>query len=645
MSNGVASLNLTKLVADGLKDGLSSVTSKVGEELVGYGLNAILGTKFGQSEQLAQIQSTLTKIDSSLTDLEHQLGSIMKQLSLSEQLLNINGLLNSVSQDQANIKTSWGYFVGYVQKGSITGVELKDLVGGILGTGNAMADSLTSIADVLMTNGQRKGLLDAWVDYAITSMQGTTPSATSIQSWFQYFENSLMLLVQQLYRGMILNVNALVVQGCQESCGDPESQGCQDCLLDSPGTSGTDYLNILFYPLLDSVMEQYVQSINRFLLRFYNPTTFTEQPQFLDNGLLNSIWTRVDLLTSLTIARPGTATNPGFCIRLYTVPNQVSNGAGPPISPSGFGTRNGKFVPPPGFYNGGPGMSNWYKCAYWSNSSTQALASFEQSDISMIEYHWDWGPSLPTVGQPLSGLPNVIPQYYNVCTMQQEQSESDETVVFASWTDSSPILDQCTMGSSYSWGFFYPSYATTHNTKQTDIFSGVWGSFEQSTLTMSCGVTVLYNVFGSASYVSSMNASINYSGSDTEITAILMGTYSSTVGPQNPNVIGSKFTPPANVVISASAGTSQSTNTFLNSTNNNNNPSNPQTSTGSIATASQKLALAENATSEIRLQISLNALYDTTMMLGHDKITTPLSASVTVNSARLAWSQPTLNVS
>ena len=361
MSDDKIALNLSKLVSAGLQSGLSSITTKVGEQLLGYGLNALLGTQFGTDQQLTEILNSLTSVNNSLAAIDSDLKQLMQQLSLTEQILNINGMLDSVGDDLSNITTSWGSFVGYVKKGSIEASELKDLLGNILGDGDAMANALTSIGTLLITNSptthNRKGLLDAWVDFALSNIQGAkvAPSGDTIKTWFQYFENNLMYLVQQLYQGMILNVNALVVQSCQQQCSDPNSQNCQDCLLNSPGTSGSDYLTMLFYPLMKGIMEQYNQSMNRFVLRFYDPTTFATAPEFLDTELLNYIWTRVDLLTSLTLATPKAPENPGFSIRAYLRPSQITTPAsgpkqGPPVTPPGYSQKTGKVIPPPPLY-------------------------------------------------------------------------------------------------------------------------------------------------------------------------------------------------------------------------------------------------------------------------------------------------------
>ncbi|HEU0013929.1 MAG TPA: hypothetical protein VFQ45_09615 [Longimicrobium sp.] len=525
--------DIPKLIGEGITSGLSSAVSSTGTYILGHAVNALFGTNFGDdtSSQLAHMAAELENIENTLVAIDTELSSLENELHLQTSILTYDELLNSLSAARSHINVTWQSFASYVRHGSATPTALDNLISEVIGDGEKMQIDLYQVANTLVTDSalmtDRRGLLDVWVNYSLQSMKAGPPSDETVWQWYQYLENLLMKMLQDLHRGMILVVNAAIAQECRKVCRDPSRPGCHDCIMNQPGTAGLDYLVDPYRELLVAVTGAFRQSVNRFVLACYDPMVFAPRPRFVGQDVLDRIMARVDLLVWLTLRQPSSPADPGIMVRRFLRPGQL---AGASLTPPGLAPQQGKVLEPQAFFRGGLGMSNWYKVPDFTDDAQTALADFDKSDVQTVEYHWAW-PAQPPAGKPLAGsglFSRVVPRYYDTSTLEPASSRGDGTVLLAAFTDPTGILEsplftsqKGTDPSEAGWGY---------NLVKSDGFKSslleTSHSLEGSPHRMHCQVAVEYGEVDQR-----MTRQVTYAGKNTTIALVATGSYAATVWP------------------------------------------------------------------------------------------------------------------
>jgi hypothetical protein len=397
--------------------------------------------------------------------------------------------------------------------------------------------ALTNIGNALLPGSEsdEAGLLSQWTNLLITKINDEVQAGKPAQVLGAYLtlEQNFLGALQYLYQGFGLVLNAKLRTSLQANSTNP------NC-LEIMQTDGTNYLaSPAVAGLLKQLSEQFMLCAHQIVLSQYM-LPLAKSPSFApftSQSDANAAIGRATLMCWL-VNNDSSGANPGICVARYLRPSQLSGGAAPSLTPTGYGANTGTVV---AMNQGKKGAANWYKVVDYQDAACTQILNYASSNVEIARYQWSSPTPVAGTNVPIAGLPSgVTPQYYSTQTLADKDAsgapvtQGDNSVVFGFFIDMSGITENLLWNTANSWSvtnspnptgkdsqYIYwkaTSANTTNPPRSTQGEISITGQFkgDQTTLNTTLGRTLSYvgNGAGSPSLVFCFNGGISIAGMD-----------------------------------------------------------------------------------------------------------------------------------
>ena len=467
-----STFDLMSKATEALSSGLSSAVSVGGKWVVARALNAMgLPTAKDQLKNaIKQINQQLDIITENTEEILFQLNQIDKKLDIQTSKIIISLGFDSIEEYLSNIEAGMTRFCGLIdsggehtdctrfsifQTGTTTSatplkktgaasadkggeakkgeVEIKQFALNTVGSGG-IGDQMTKIVNALLESTGNPGFLNNLADYAIKRMAAdkgmkdgpAVYSHSTLESWVSWVSRIFIEIMTDFSYGMLLMVNA------KDYLNDD---------MESEGKEGLDWLDRIYRPWMEKLVEQYKGVIERLVLSQFEPLAESVEPGFGTNPELTRMFAPVDLLCWQLLKKNENEMSPGIVGRQYLRSSQVNRETpGLTLKPSDeYEESNGALVSIPFNYGGGStsSMPYWYKVVdFHATNNNYHLVLFRDSDVRIVRYEWRFKGTPPAVGGSIGTGDSLklTVNRYDCSTLQPTEEEGPNTVVWAPFT-------------------------------------------------------------------------------------------------------------------------------------------------------------------------------------------------------------------
>jgi hypothetical protein len=467
----ILDINWKSLVGGGLKGAATSAA----EWGLSWALNSIFGIQVGAEKKKAEkqqlidtlnsIQGEMTSMDQSLTNISIQLSSLSEELDIDTQkiIIAINEL--PLGAAVGKIKTHWGSLVQMVdtcvadiskyQGGQSVAAAQTDqtltFANNVIGAWD-IPTALTDLGDALLPGSEsdEAGLLSQWTNLLITKIDAEVQAGKAAQVLNSYLalEQNFLGALQYLYQGFGLVLNAKLRISLENNSTNPNCKAIMQ-------TTGADYLAS---PPVTGVLKQLSQQfmlcahqivLSQYMLPVAKSTSFAP---FTSQSDANTAIERATLACWL-INNDSAGANPGICVARYLRPSQLSGGAAPSLTPTGYAASTGKLgeLSP-------AAAKNWYKVVDYQDAACAQILDYAASDVVIAYYQWSKPSPVAGTNVPIAGLPSgVTPQYYSTHSLADKDAsgapvaQGANSVIFGFLIDMSGITENLLWNTASSW--------------------------------------------------------------------------------------------------------------------------------------------------------------------------------------------------
>jgi hypothetical protein len=486
----ILDINWMSLVTGGLK-GAATSAAKWG---LSWALNSVFGIQVGAEKKKAEkqqlvdtlnaVQSEMTSMAQSLTNISSQLDSLGAELDIDTQEIKIAIGELEVNNAVAKIQTHWGDLVTMVGN-CITDVskvndgqtvdaaqtapsgqsgapaqtdQTLSFANNVIGAWD-IPTALTDIGNALLPGSEsdEAGLLSQWTNLLITKINDEVQAGKPAQVLSAYLtlEQNFLGALQYLYQGFGLVLNAKLRISLEDNNANPNCMAIMQ-------TDGASYLSSSAVAgLLKQLTEQFLLCAHQIVLSQYM-LPLTNSPSFApftSQSDANTAIGRATLMCWL-INNDNAGTSPGICVARYLRPSQLSGGAAPSLTPSGYPASSGQVV---GLNQAQKGavrkeLKSWFKVVDYQDAACTQILSYADSNVQIANYQWSSPPPAAGTTVPIAGLPSgVTPQYYSTQTLTDKDATGapvtpgENAVMFGFFIDMSGITDNLLWSTASSW--------------------------------------------------------------------------------------------------------------------------------------------------------------------------------------------------
>lgn len=439
---GSSSIDLLKMVKNGLLSGGKSIAIKGAKWAVGKGLNAAFGWENAETKRQNWAKETLTSILDELSVISDDLNEVKadvkdlqdftKETAFIQQYIDLESDFNKYAGDVQTIYDLYYELSLRLSKAAQAGssnealasIDPKPSVMTIVGMENDLLKAIEHMEATLMNEdliykGEGRNMMQAWTDASIVQMNDGNGTALE---WYMALEYKMKKALEPLMVGYMLRVNIL-------NYDNP-------ALNEEVDVAGLGYYTSHIERKMKAIIENYQQCVERLVLSTYHPELKGEDTTFVKNKDFQTILSRSSLMSWLVLSFNTLEVNPGIVSTCFTRSSLLTdNGAsGPVLQPnSSFEASGGLLVDIDPYYNSNSHhMNYWYRCidsvtlALKNYTETIEILPFESSYIRAIRYQWDADASTVQIGTAVASsgyFSKAKAEYYSKSTFDLATAE------------------------------------------------------------------------------------------------------------------------------------------------------------------------------------------------------------------------------